>query len=189
LSDAASQATGEGDPEGGGSPPPTADVRLRTALRLLDPEQRLAALAAFLLGASIFLPWWRDPILHVSYIGFRRLTFLEVALLLVAVGVLVLLLRRAEGHAFHLPLSDGTLIAASGFWSCLLVLVRMVDPPTRTVGGVSSDYDMRWGIVIALAAAALLTVAGVRTRRRRHAGEPEAVAADADATPTLPLSH
>jgi hypothetical protein len=162
-------------------------ARVRAARRNLDPEQRLAAVAALGLGASIFLPWWRDPLLGITYVGVRRLTFIEVALLLLAGAVLFLLFERGHGRAFHLPLSDGTLIAAAGAWAFLLVLFRMLDPPTRTIGGKTSDYGMRWGILIALASAALLALAGARDRRKRHRGEPEAVAADADATPTLPL--
>jgi hypothetical protein len=174
--------------EGGGSGPERADDfsathagRLSTVWHRLDPDQRLAGLAAVALGVSIFLPWWRDPGLHVSLVGVRRLTFVEVAIFMVAAAVLFLLLRRAEGKAFHLPLSDGTVIAAAGIWSCLLVVFRMLDPPTRTVGGMTTDYGMRWGILFALAAAALLAVAGARTRRRHHRGQPEAVAADEDA--------
>lgn len=155
--------------------------RLSAVWRRLDPDQRLAGLAALALGGSIFLPWWRDPALHVSLVGVRRLTFVEVAIFMVAAAVLFLLLRRAEGRAFHLPLSDGTLIAVAGFWSCVLVAFRMLDPPTRTVGGITTDYGMRWGLVFALAAGALLAAAGTRTRRRHHRGQPEAVAADEDA--------
>jgi len=162
--------------------------RLSSLWRRLDPDQRLAGLAAVALGASIFLPWWRDPALDVSLVGVRRLTFLEVAIFMVAAAVLLLLVRRAEGRAFHLPLSDGTLIAIAGLWSCVLVSFRMLDPPTRTVGGMTSDYGMRWGLVFALAAGALLAVAGIRTRRRHHRGQPEAVAADEDATATHVLS-
>jgi hypothetical protein len=158
--------------------------RLSGVWRRLDPDQRLAALAAVALGASIFLPWWRDPIFDITYVGVRRLTFIEVAIFMVAAAVLFLLLRRAEGRAFHLPLSDGTLIGAAGLWSCVLVAFRMLDPPTRTVGGITSDYGMRWGVVFALAAGAMLAVAGARTRRRHHRGQPEAVAADEDATAT-----
>ena len=161
---------------------------LREAFRALDREQRLAALAAIVLAGSLFLPWWRDPVFGVSYVGVRRLSFLEVALAMVAVAVCVLLLRRAEGRFFHLPLSDGTLIAAAGAWASMLVVFRMIDGPTRTVGEVTRDYELRWGALIALAAAVTLAVAGVQERRSRHPGEPEAVAADADATPTLPLS-
>jgi len=162
-------------------------TRVRAAVRNLDPEQRLAAMAAFGLGASIFLPWWRDPLLGITYVGARRLTFIELALLMLAGGVLFLLFERGQGRTFHLPLSDSTLIAAAGAWSFVLVIFRMLDPPTRTIGGKTSDYGMRWGVLIALASAAVLAVAGARDRRKRHRGEPEAVAADADATPTVPL--
>lgn len=161
---------------------------LGLTLQALDAEQRLAAIAAAALAGSLFLPWWRDPVFDISYVAVRRLSFIEIALVLVAASILVLLLRRAEGRVFHLPLSDGTLIAAAGAWSVLLVVFRMIDGPTRTVGDVTHDYELRWGALIALAAAVTLAVAGVKERRSRHPGEPEAVAADADATPTLPLA-
>jgi hypothetical protein len=157
--------------------------------RALAPEHRLAALSAIVLGGSIFLPWWRDPFFRITYAGFRRITFIEVAIVLVAVAVVILVWRRAEGKAFHLPLSDGTLIAAGGIWTGFLVILRMLDPPSRTIAGETTNYGMRWGPVVALAAAAMLATAGVRTRRRYHRGEPEAVAADADATPTLTLER
>ncbi len=161
--------------------------RLSALSRSLDPDLRLAAAAAIALGVSIFLPWWRDPIFGISYAGFRRITFLEIGVFLVAASVLVLIVRRAEGKVFHLPLSDGTLIAAAGAWSTFLVALRMLDPPTRTLAGRTSDYGMRWGILFALASAVTLAIAGVRTRRRHHRGQPEAVAADQDAEPTQPL--
>jgi hypothetical protein len=167
--------------------PPTAPRGPLEAFRALDREQRLAALAAVVLGGSLFLPWWRDPVFDVSYVGVRRISFLELAIVVVVLGVLVLLLRRAEGRFFHLPLSDATLIAAAGAWASLLVLFRMIDGPTRTVGEVTRDYDLRWGALVALAAAVTLAVVGVQERRSRHPGEPEAVAADADAEPTLIL--
>jgi hypothetical protein len=93
---------------------------------------------------------------------------------------------------FHLPLSDATLVATAGFWSLVLLVFRVLDPPSRTGTRVADrvevtrDYTTRWGILVAFAAAALLAFAGVRERRRRHHGQPEAVAADEDATPAYP---
>jgi hypothetical protein len=176
---------------------PSSDRRRdpRSVLGRLEPERRFAALAAAGLALSLFLPWWRDPVFGVSYIGLRRLTFLELALFAVAAAVGVLILRRAEGNTFHLPLSDGTLIAAAGAWASFLVVLRLLDPPSRTItspGGavqVTRDYGLRWGALFALASACLLALSGVRIRRRHHHGEPEAIAADADAMPTLPLER
>jgi hypothetical protein len=155
--------------------------------QMLDPEQRLAGIGALGILVSLFTPWWRDPVFGLSHWAVNRFTFVELSLVLVAGAVLLLLFRRAEGRMFHLPLSDGTLATIAGAWTCLLVIVRALDPPTRSIRGQSIDYDTRWGILLCLACGALLAFAGMRGRRRHHRGEPEAVAADADAQPTLPL--
>jgi hypothetical protein len=155
--------------------------------RVLHPDQRLAAIAALGLIASMFVPWWRDPLTGLSYWAVNRFTFIELAIVMTAAAVLVLLYGRAEGRGFHLPLSDGTLAAAAGGWCCVLVLVRIVDPPTRVLPDRTLDYDLRWGFLLALTGGVLLAVAGVRGRRRYHHGQSEAVAADVDAQPTTRL--
>jgi hypothetical protein len=162
---------------------------VRTLVRTLDPEQRLAGAAALGILLSLVTPWWRDPVFGLSLWAVNRISWIEVSLLIVAGSVLLLLLRRAQGRVFHLPLSDGMLGMGAGLWCCLLVIVRMFDPPTRTVRGHVLDYDMRWGATFCLLASALLALAGLRARRRYHRGEPESVAADADAQPTVPLPH
>jgi hypothetical protein len=149
----------------------------RTA-RALNADQRLAALGALGLVASMFVPWWRDPFTGLSYWAVNRFTFIELALVLVAGSVLAGLYGRAEGRGFHLPLSDATLAAGAGVWSCVLVVARIADPPSR--GGM--DYSLRWGFVVALLSGLLLAYAGVRGRRLHHRGQHEAEAADQDAT-------
>ena len=149
--------------------------------RTFHPDQRLAGGAAIGVIASMFLPWWRDPLTGLSYWAVNRFTFIELALVLVAASVLLMLYGRAEGRGFHLPLADGTLIAGAGIWCCVLVVARIVDPPTRVLGDRTLDYDLRWGFLATLTAAVLLAVAGVRGRRRYHRGQSEAQAADVDA--------
>jgi hypothetical protein len=149
--------------------------------RTLAPDQRLAGLAALGIIASMFLPWWRDPLTGLSYWAVNRFTFIELALVLAAGSVLLMLYGRAEGRGFHLPLADGTLAAGAGIWCCVLVIARILDPPTRVLPGRTLDYDLRWGFLVALASAVLLAVAGVRGRRRFHHGQSEALAADVDA--------
>ena len=153
----------------------------------LDPEQRLAGVAALGIIVSLFTPWWRDPVFGLSHWAVNRFGWIELSLLIVAGSVLLLLFRRAQGRVFHLPLSDGTLAAGAGLWCCLLVVVRALDPPTRTVSTEVLDYHRRWGIAFCFAAGALMAYAGMRGRRRYHRGEREAVAADADAQPTPAL--
>ena len=65
--------------------------------RLLNFEQRVAAVGAVLLAISTFGPF----------------SFVEVAEITIAIGVLALLRARALGKRFHLPFGDGTVIAAA----------------------------------------------------------------------------
>ena len=110
--------------------------------RLLNAEQRIAAAGALLLAVSTFGPF----------------SFVEVAELLIALGVLALLRARARGRRFHLPFGDGTVIAAAGFWAGLLIVVRLFDRPL--------GQNM-----LALACAAILIVAGGRERAKRPADD------------------
>ena len=106
--------------------------------RAWNAEQRVAAVAASLLIVSTLGPF----------------SWVELAIVLVGVGVLLLLRRRAQGRPFHLPFGDGTVIAAAGAWSALLILIRLFDRPLGQG-------------MLALACAALLFAAGVRERARR----------------------
>jgi hypothetical protein len=106
--------------------------------RAWNAEQRVAAVGASLLIVSTFGPF----------------SWVEVAILLVGVGVLLLLRRRAQGRPFHLPFGDGIVIAVAGAWSALLILVRLFDRPLGQG-------------MLALACAALLLAAGIRERARR----------------------
>ena len=110
--------------------------------RLLNAEQRIAAAGALLLAVSTFGPF----------------SFVEVAELLIAFGVLALLRARARGRRFHLPFGDGTVIAAAGFWAGLLIVVRLFDRPL--------GQNM-----LALACAAILILAGGRERAKRPADD------------------
>jgi hypothetical protein len=106
--------------------------------RLLGFEQRMAAVGAVLLAISTFGPF----------------SFVEVAEILIAVGVLALLRARALGKEFHLPFGDGTVIAAAGAWAAVLIVVRLFDRPLGQN-------------LLALVCAALLFFAGVLERAKR----------------------
>ena len=106
--------------------------------RLLNAEQRTAAVGAVLLAVSTFGPF----------------SFVEVAELLIAFGVLALLRARALGKRFHLPFGDGTVIAAAGAWAAALIVVRLFDRPLGQN-------------LLALACAAILVFAGLRERAKR----------------------
>ncbi len=113
-------------------------AELVRTFRLLNAEQRAAAVGAVLLAVSTFGPF----------------SFVEAAELLIAVGVLALLRARAQGKRFHLPFGDGTAIAAAGVWAGALIVVRLFDRPLGQN-------------LLALACAAILVLAGLREKAKR----------------------
>ena len=163
--------------------------RVVHAWRGLQPERRLAAAAALGLFVTLFLPWYQETVIttgvgskfalpSASLTGWAAFSFVEAAVLVVAVSVLVLLFVRAEGRAFHVPGGDGGVIFAAGLWAALLILWRMFDKSSTTGHGqYVTTSGIEWGIFIALGIAALLGYAGSRIKL---AHEPE---------PPLPGEH
>jgi hypothetical protein len=117
-------------------------AELIRTFRLLNAEQRAAAVGAVLLAVSTFGPF----------------SFVEAAELLIAFGVLALLWARAHGKRFHLPFGDGTAIAGAGVWAAALIVVRLFDRPLGQN-------------LLALACAAILILAGARERAKRPADD------------------
>lgn len=141
-------------------------------------ERRLAALAAIGLLVSLFFPWYRETVVAPGLTGPRSVTesltgwaafsFVEVAVLLVAAGVLTLLCARAGGRALHLPGGDGGVITAAGLGTIVLVIWRMFDKAGTTRQGlIQTSWGIEWGSFVALGLAGLLTYAGIRIRRAR----------------------
>ena len=105
--------------------------------RRLNFEQRVAAVGAVLLIVSTFGPF----------------SFVEGAIVLIGLSLLLLLRRRAEGREFHVPFGDGTIIAAAGVWSAALIIIRLFDRPIGQG-------------LLALACSAILFLAGLSERRK-----------------------
>jgi hypothetical protein len=118
--------------------PRRAAVGVVDTWRRLNFEQRVAGIGALLLVVSTFGPF----------------SFVEAAIVLIGLSVLLLLRKRAEGREFHIPFGDGTVIAAAGAWSAVLIAIRLFDRPLGQN-------------LLALVCAALLLVAGVAERRKR----------------------
>jgi hypothetical protein len=106
--------------------------------RRLNFEQRVAGIGALLLVVSTFGPF----------------SFVEAAIVVTGLSVLLLLRKRAEGREFHIPFGDGSVIAAAGAWSGLLIAIRLFDRPLGQN-------------LLALVCAAMLLIAGVAERRKR----------------------
>jgi hypothetical protein len=156
--------------------------RLRRAFAGLASEQRRVGLAAILVLASLFLPWYEKSYTgiangklvpaHESKAAIFVPSFVEASIFLVAIAVLALMFFRGEGRAFHLPFGDGIVCTAAGAWVAFLVFYRFIDQPA---GGTSKsivyNYDLHWGIFFGLLAAAFLVYSGTRLRLA-HVAEP-----------------
>ncbi|HEX4838012.1 MAG TPA: hypothetical protein VFV03_05765 [Solirubrobacteraceae bacterium] len=156
-------------------------TRLARAWGVLEPEQRLAAVAALVLVLTMLLPWYSKTVTVVvgnaaratqtSLSGIGAMSFVEAAVLLVSVGVLALLFARAENRAFHMPGSDGAIVTIAGGWAALLIFYRLLDKPSLSgTQRVTATVGVKWGIFFALAAACMVAYAG---QRMRAASAPE----------------
>ncbi len=149
-------------------------TRLSSAWRALAPEQRLAAGASGALFVTMFLPWYQQnavvnaprtaPLQSRNLNAFQVFSFVEAAVLLVALAVLYLLFARGERRSFQLPGGDGSVVFAAGIWTALLLVLRLFDKPGITSHGIAANVGIQWGIFFALAAAGLLAVSGSRMR-------------------------
>jgi hypothetical protein len=171
-------------------------VRLRRAWRTLAPEGRLAAFAALGLFLAMLLPWYQQnavvtdgraaPLVSRDLSAFAVFSFVEAAVLLVALAALALLFARAEGRAFHLPGGDGTVLMGGGLWVVLLLVWRLFDKPGITTRDIAANVGVQWGIFFALGAAGLLAYAGSRMRR---ANRPEPPLVERRRRPRPPASY
>jgi hypothetical protein len=133
---------------------------------------KLGGTGALLLLISMFLPWYQKSFFATSgpravavtdnMNAFQVFSFVEAAVMLVAVAIIYLLWARMNNRQFRLPGSDGTVLLLAGSWSAFLLMWRLfdrphVDDPAATVG-------IHWGIFVALVGVGVLITAGVQMR-------------------------
>jgi hypothetical protein len=154
-------------------------TRLTRAWSALKSEQRLAGIAALLMFVAMFLPWYQQNgvvknggLVSHNLSAFNVFSFVEAAVLLVALAVLYLLFARAERRSFHLPGSDGTVVLIAGGWVALLLVWRLFDKPGISHQGIAANVGIQWGIFFALGAAGLLAYAGSRMRAAQQPDPP-----------------
>jgi hypothetical protein len=153
----------------------------RTERFRLPKELQLAAAAAIALVLSFVLPWYQKSLFvqgnvvqsNVSALG--AFSFVEAAILLVAVAVIFLVWARSQKKGFHLPGGDGVAIILAGGWAMLLLVYRLFDKPD--IQGAGATMGVQWGIFGAMLAAGALIAAGLRVKQI-DAPEPPNPAAD-----------
>lgn len=148
--------------------------RLGHAVRGMGPSERLASLGGLAVFVSLLLPWYTSPIeANLVQTGIGDFNFAIAALLVTMAAVISLAVNVGDGYRPPRPLSIGTLMILAGLWGSAIVVFEILDRPNFDFGGVHDSYDVTYGIFVALAGTAAVTVAGVRRRAReiiaRHA--------------------
>jgi hypothetical protein len=137
---------------------------LSTLLRRLGAHGRLAAAGGAVVVGSLLLPWY-----GVTFAGGLYKTplgafgWVEAALLLTLGATAWLLFRFASGRRLPRPLHIGTLVAAAGAWTLLLIVYRIIDRPD--FGPIGASAGLRYGIFVGLGGAVVLVLGGLRLRR------------------------
>ena len=152
-----------------------------SVLERLDEGQKLAAGAAVAMFITMFLPWYEERTAAVvdgrlerttdNLAPFQIFSFIEAAVLLVALGVIALIALRVRGATFALPGGDGSVIAGAGLWVVLLLFIRLFDTPDGVGSGqLQVGVGIQWGLFVAFLAAGALCAAGLRLRAAPPAG-------------------
>ena len=146
---------------------------------------QLAAAAALALALSLVLPWYQKSyfqsgkVVQANVSALGVFTFVEAAVLLVAVAVLFLVWARSQRRGFHLPGGDGVAITLAGGWAVLLLVWRLFDKPD--IQGVGAR---RWASSGGSSArcwrAGALIVAGARVRAAHRPEPPNPAAEDVE---------
>lgn len=145
---------------------------------LLDDGRKLSALAGLAFLVSLFLPWFQKSVLPAgakefvttSLTAFGAFSWIEAALLLVDLAILLLLYLRSTGRRVELPADDGTMIAIAGGWMLVLLVIRVVfaKPEVTGAAGTAPTVGLQWGLLVAMAAAGGMLASGLASRTIEH---------------------
>ena len=136
----------------------------------MGPNDRLAASGAVAVFVSLLLPWYGAPVADLVQTGMGSFNFSTAALLLTVGAALFLALELGRGYSLPRPLSAGVLEIVAGVWATLIVLYLMADRPVFDFAGLNDDYELRYGIFVALFGSVTIAMAGVQRRRHERAG-------------------
>lgn len=142
----------------------------------LGPGEKVAGVSAILLFVFMFFDWFGVEVSGVdgfsgsvpggSSSAWDALDFIPIVLVIAIVAALVMAgLRLAESPA-EPPVPMSAIVTALGVISVLLILYRIIDPPSfASFGGVSVDATLSVGIFLGLIAAAGIAYGGYSTMK------------------------
>jgi hypothetical protein len=145
--------------------------RVGHAVRAMGPSERLAAIGVLAVLFSLPLPWYRAPIsTDLVLTGAGSFSFATAALCLTGAAVLFLVSEVGDGYRPPRPLTVGGLLIAAGIWMDLVLIFLIADRPQFHFAAVNADYQLSYGIFIALGGSTAIILAGARRRLHEAAG-------------------
>jgi hypothetical protein len=142
----------------------------------LSPGEKIAGGSAFLLFVFMFFDWFGVEVTGVG--GFSgsvpggggsawdALDFIPIVLLVTIVAALVLVGLRLTDSAYEPPVPMSTIVTVLGVISVVLILFRIIFPPSfGDFGGVSVDATLSLGIFLGLIAAGGIAFGGYSTMK------------------------
>jgi hypothetical protein len=131
--------------------------------------EKIAAGAGILLLIFMFLSWFgydtgASEIAEqfgvdtgddtIGFNAWESFDFIDLVLALTAIAAIALAAMKASANRVELPVSAATVVAALGGLATLLILFRIISPP--------SDADREFGVFLGLLAAAAIAYGGYR---------------------------
>jgi hypothetical protein len=149
-------------------------------LEKLNTGEGIAGISAIMLFISMFFDWFVVEIPDSSGVDFfldgtgqsawNSLDFIPIVLAIAIAVTLVVVVLRLSGSPYQIPVRANVVVAILGFISALLIIFRIVDPPSfgsfrGFFGAVSAERTVRFGIFLGLLAAAGIAFGGYRAMK------------------------
>jgi hypothetical protein len=139
----------------------------------LNTGEKIAGISAILLFIFMFFDWFGVEVSGAGAFGgtvpgaggsaWDALEFIPIVLIVTIVVALISVGLRFSDSEYEPPVSLNVAVAVLGGLSTLLVLFRIIDPPSfGSFGGVSVDATVDFGIFLGLIAAAGIAYGGYR---------------------------
>jgi hypothetical protein len=142
----------------------------------LSPGEKIAGGSAILLFIFMFFDWFGVEVSGVG--GFSgsvpggggsawdALEFIPIILVITIIAALIMAGLRLADSPYEPSVPMSTIVTVLGVISVLLVLFRIIDPPTfASYGGVSVDATLSVGIFLGLIAAGGIAYGGYSTMK------------------------
>ncbi|HVQ58957.1 MAG TPA: hypothetical protein VMS60_08635 [Solirubrobacterales bacterium] len=143
----------------------------------LSLGEKIAAVSAILLFVFMFFEWFG---VEVSGVGdfsgtvsgegggsaWDALEYIPIVLVVTILAALALAAIRLTDSTYEPPVSMSTVVTVLGVFSVLLILFRIIDPPSfGSFGGVSVDATLSIGIFLGLISAGGIAYGGYSAMR------------------------